>query len=176
MDPADEWYVATANIDGQNGRIAFQGSQNLASMVMTKSASEASLHILSFVLTDEYCTQPEARSFWRTIVRYAQEQQRTSMVMVINPYETIKTFRPDHNLPIVTVPGFYLPRVGSPKKWFVEFFLVDMKGTDQVLMQTCIGRESSEFRDWLGGDAYNYLVDFDQEYIVASELWDDRDP
>ena len=175
MDPADEWYVATANIDGQNGRIAFQSSTNLTSMVKTKSAGEASLHILSFVLTEEYCTQAEARSFWETVARYAREQQRTSLVMVINPFETSRNLCPDQELPIVRVPGFNLPRVGSQKKWFVEFFLVNMPGTDQVLMQTFVGRDSSEFREWLGRDAYNYLLDFDQEYQVARELWDDRE-
>ena len=177
MDPAEEWYIASANLDGQNGRIAFQGSQSLTTMVATRSAREASLHILSFVLSDEYCTQAQARTCWQTVARYAREQNRASMVMVINPFETKWTFHPSPDLRIVMVPGFFVPRVGKRDvTWYVQFFLINMQETDQVRMQTWIGREDHEFRNWLGGDACNYLVDFDQEYIMASELWGDRDP
>ena len=177
MDPAEEWYIASANLDGQNGRIAFQGSQNLITMVSTKSAQEATLHILSFVLSDEYCTPIQARTFWQTAERHAREQRRASMAMVINPFVTKTIFHPSTSLRIVMLPGFFVPRVGRRDvSWYVQFFLVNMSESDQVLMQAWLGREDHEFRNWLGGDACNYLADFEQGYKVSSELWGERDP
>jgi len=174
LDPADEWYVASANIDGQNGRIAFKSSPNLARMVQTKSAKEASLHVLSFVLSDEYCTPRDADTFWRGVCNSACDCRRESMVMVINPFETRPYFHPDPTLKIVTLPGFLVPRVGKKgTSWYVQFFLVNMKESDQTLMQAWIGTEAQEFRNWLGGDACNYLHEFDQGYEVSSEQWDE---
>ena len=177
MDPADEWYIASANIDGQNGRIAFKSSPNLIMMVQTKSAKEASLHVLSFVLSEEYCTPREADIFWREIYGHAYDRRRESMVMVINLFETKSTFHPSPSLKIVTLPGFWVPRVGKKgTSWYVQFFLVNMKESDQTLMQAWIGTEVQEFRNWLGGDACNYLHEFDQGYAVSSEQWDERYP
>ena len=171
MDPVAQWYIATANVDGQNGRIAFQDSPNLTSMAQTKSAKEAVLHMLSFVLLEQTCSLSEVRSFWRTICRYAVEQQRTTLVMVINPYPTSEALYPDDDLRINHLPGFFVPRVGSSRKWFVEFFIINMPETEQLMTHTFIGRESSELRAWMGSDAYNYVVDFQQEYDIARNYW-----
>ena len=150
LDPVSQWYLAAATVDGENGRIAFKSSPTLATMARTTSAKDASLHILSFVLTGKTCDEQDVQTFWRTISGYAIAQQRTSLVMVINPYPTDQSLRPKGVLRTYHVPGFYVPRASSDKEWFVEFFIVNMPHTDELIIGTHMGRNTSELREWMG--------------------------